>query len=282
MKNKTHLRHIGFFTEDLISKFFYSSLYEDKQKPFSPKHSHNFSNTQSSTINPLSNTNNRGGGLGKLNKNIGQEYKKQFNSKQSFKKLYSNNNFSFFQSNTKPLNSRFNKNNILQEGYFRKLTELNRHLHIIPLIETRLDILACRLGWAKNLNEAQHLIRTNKIKINSVNNAYLNNKKFSFNKKFHQFFIPIGSVIEKEIDSKIIRQNNLNFLLINTVQHNYFDNIKGLNNIAPSDSKWTEKVTLIRYPLEKEIFKLWIEENNLNKKLLVNIMLQIDKLNLQT
>jgi hypothetical protein len=41
-------------------------------------------------------------------------------------------------------------------------------------------------------------------------------------------------------------------------------------------------VTLLRYPSEKEILKLWIEENKTNKSLSYNIMVLIDKLNLQT
>jgi hypothetical protein len=90
----------------------------------------------------------------KPHKNIGQEYKNQFHSKQSFKKLYSNNNFYSYKNHsiseikgvTHSNTYRFHKNKILKEGSFRRLIAFKSHLHILPIIETRLDVIVCRLG----------------------------------------------------------------------------------------------------------------------------------------
>jgi len=271
----------------------------------------------------LETSNSTSNGFRKINKNIGQEFKDQFNSKQSFKKLYSNNHFFTYK---KPSNNqrrasisekkgvtssntdRFHKNKILKEGSFRRFIQLKSNLHILPIIETRLDIVVCRLGWAKSLNEAHSLIRANKIRVVSKYGAQRQLSLVKGNKvkkvlDYSKYLLPIGSVIEKEgcsapqlspilktLDFRnevgVEKQMEHNYLLRNSFPHGLAGNLTSPAHSANSnlhgDCFAVERVTLLRYPSEKEILKLWIEENKTNKSLSYNIMVLIDKLNLQT
>jgi hypothetical protein len=103
---------------------------------------------------------------------------------------------------------------------------------------------------------------------------------------YSKYLLPVGSVIEKEVDIKIER-NHVNYLLINRLPQNNTicsANNNELNTECDVNTKpnYLEQVTLMRYPSEKEILKLWIEESKINKSLSYKIMVLIDKLNLKT
>lgn len=124
--------------------------------------------------------------ISKIYRGISNEWKNQFIVKQSFKRIYSKNNYIVLNNiqninkdiKKDKINNWNKKNNILKNRIYKKLINIcknkninNNNLNPLTLIETRIDILLCQLKWAKSLNDAHSLIQSGKIFI-FENNKY--------------------------------------------------------------------------------------------------------------
>jgi hypothetical protein len=132
------------------------------------------------------------------------------------------------------------------------------------------------------LNEAHSLIRANKIRVVSKYGAQRQLSLVKGNKvkkvlDYSKYLLPIGSVIEKEgcsapqlspilktLDFRnevgVEKQMEHNYLLRNSFPHGLAGNLTSPAHSANSnlhgDCFAVERVTLLRYPSEKEILKL--------------------------
>ena len=196
--------------------------------------------------------------MNKRIKKINIEYKAQFQAKQSFKKYYSKKNFvsvdkldSLF-TNENNISYKYSRNTKLTEGYLGKIGKSLNIIHNynyknrselqelfnnkiffkgkltgLCYIETRSDILICRLGWADNLKQAHSLIKSGQILYSTQ-------------------LLPLNPTKQLSVGNVLVFNNpgpNVDYLKnLNTL--NYVKLWVDNNNIY---------ITLLRMPLESEI-----------------------------
>lgn len=193
---------------------------------------------------------------------IKETWKKQFNAKQSFKTLYSDiwfftDNRSLEQIIKKNTRCEFKKKFKLRDGYYKNIIknksvaikdtqnifEIQNTVNVTSLnkIETRLDILLCRLGWALSLTDAHFLIRNNLVEIfDTDTNSFVNIPYRNV-----RLFVPKGTAIRINRSSHDLESRLKNRLSTIPYMHTF------------SASEYNYSV-LLRYPTEQEILLFWL------------------------
>ena len=185
-----------------------------------------------------------------------EEWKNQFIVKQSFKWLYGKNNFLSLNESKKINNNnqlKFSKNVKLQEKQFKKISNFDS-------IETRRDVLICRLNWANTLHEARNLLKNNQI------NIYYNNKKINN----HNTIIYLKKGLMLEYINSTNNHNNSSWNLSYVLQFN------------ENNSSYAVIIKNPTFKEHQEILNYWLKtaiNETSNNKLSKNATKRLEKIN---
>jgi len=220
------------------------------------------------------------------------EWKNQFYAKQSFKYIYSKKNYLTvpqLKTESEKKNSRSNllnvkraqRNKKIKESYIKTLKNITKKTknkernnflmyktinrqNLLTVLETRIDIIICRLNWANSLYEAHSLIKTGQIYLyNTYTKSFF--KVFSNNINMH---VSIGDILILNKNIKPV----LNDKDINTIdlkqELNSLTHIWKTSYLLNLNNKLFECAILIRLPNENEI----IHNLKLNSYILIDYL----------